>query len=146
MRFFLFILALMIAGYMAVPTGPYVRRTNKKTSGTKFLENLDGFRLQDDFDTWSEKLRVTIENVLEKISTFSRDKFGKKAGSIPKPSGSKSLSPAVSDASHSNHTKRFLQQDPFGYRLDGEKTFSYYNRKSKVHLDHLFREYQNLSA
>ncbi|CCU74863.1 CSEP0303 putative effector protein [Blumeria hordei DH14] len=63
MRFFLFILALMVAGFMAVPTGPYVvRRTNKKTAGTKFLENLDGFRLQDDFDTWSEKLRGTNFN------------------------------------------------------------------------------------
>ncbi|CCU74892.1 CSEP0306 putative effector protein [Blumeria hordei DH14] len=147
MRFFVFILALMVAGFMAVPTGPYiVRRTNKKTARTKFLETVDGFRWQDKVDTWTEKTRITIENVLEKISKFYTDKFGKKAGSIPKPSGSKSLSPAVSDASHSNHTKRFHQQYPFGNRLDGEKTFSYYNEKSKVHLDHLFREYQNSSA
>ena len=91
-------------------------------------------------------MRETIENVLEKISTFTRNKFGKKAGSISKPSGTKSLTPAVSDASHSNHTKRFLQQDPSGYRLDGKKTFPYYNKKSKDHLDHLFREYQKSSA
>ncbi|CAD6504923.1 BgTH12-00422 [Blumeria graminis f. sp. triticale] len=132
MRFFLLILALMIAGFMAVPTGPYiVSRTNKKTTGTKFLEKLDGYRFQGKVDTWSEKMRETIENVLEKISTFTRNKFGKKAGSISKPSGTKSMTPAVSDASHSYHSKRFLQQYPSGYRLDGKKTFPYYNKKSK---------------
>ncbi|CAD6504972.1 BgTH12-00474 [Blumeria graminis f. sp. triticale] len=147
MRFFFFILALMISGFIAVPTGSYVvRRTNKKTTGTKFLEKLDGYRFQGKVDALSEKMRETIENVLEKISTFTTDKFGKKAESVPKLSEPRILTPAVNETSHSNHTKRFLRQNPSGYQLDGKKTFPYYNKKSKDYLDHHFREYQKSSA
>ncbi|CAD6502793.1 BgTH12-05383 [Blumeria graminis f. sp. triticale] len=116
----------MVIGLMALPIGPNVdRRSSNKTIGTKILENLDGFRFEDKVDTLVDSMRGTIENAMEKVSTIIPVPVEKKAGSGRKMSTlSKLFGPAIGQFSHSNKTKRFLQQDPPGYQLDGKPYFS----------------------
>ncbi|VDB88279.1 BgtE-5543 [Blumeria graminis f. sp. tritici] len=123
---FLLAFALMVIGLMALPIGPNVdRRSSNKTIGTKILENLDGFRFEDKVDTLVDSMRGTIENAMEKVSTIIPVPVEKKAGSGRKMSTlSKLFGPAIGQFSHSNKTKRFLQQDPPGYQLDGKLYFS----------------------
>ncbi|EPQ62922.1 putative secreted effector protein [Blumeria graminis f. sp. tritici 96224] len=127
---FLLAFALMVIGLMALPIGPNVdRRSSNKTIGTKILENLDGFRFEDKFISGSSvNLTLctgTIENAMEKVSTIIPVPVEKKAGSGRKMSTlSKLFGPAIGQFSHSNKTKRFLQQDPPGYQLDGKLYFS----------------------
>lgn len=123
---FLLAFALMIIGLMALPIGSNVdRRSSNKTIGTKILENLDGFRFEDKVETLVDSMRGTIENAMEKVSTIIPVPVEKKAGSGRKMSTlSKLFGPAIGQFSHSNKTKRFLQQDPPSYQLDGKPYFS----------------------
>ncbi|SZE99388.1 unnamed protein product [Blumeria hordei] len=147
MQISIFFLTLMIFGIIAMPISKYgvISSNNRIMGDTNFkpIENTTSISQKKEDKVFLNGKNAVIVN---KLPTTNRI--------LPVTKSTESLSelPVIHTAAASEvessvkYAKRALHQTPSGFRLDGRRSFPYYNQKSIIHLSRLANDHKILSA
>ncbi|SZE99440.1 unnamed protein product [Blumeria hordei] len=147
MQISIFFLTLMIVGMIAMPLKKHgVISPNNRIMGDSNFKTID--KMTSISQLKEDKVFLNGKNAVikNKLPTTNR------ILTVTKSTESLSELPVIPIAVASElespvkHAKRALHQTPSGFRLDGRRSYPYYNQKSILHLNRLVNDHKILSA